>query len=310
MAHREQRDTSFTSLRMLIVADGANPWSVSSCDAFLNVFQSHGLKPEVICPCAASPEALTVAIRRPGVPGAPLPARAILSMTGLSHGVIRVNTEDKNSALTVQDVGHVMPGALMCIVKPDGPPQLCKTDEIGEIIINSRAGGTMYYGLPGLTKNTFEVIPVNANGVPIGEIPFVRSGLLGFVGPGSLIFVVGKIEGLLMVSGRRHNADDLVATALAVEPVKTVYRGRIAVFSVTVFYDERVVIVAEQRPDASEEDSFQWMSRVLQAIDSIHQVGLYCLALVPANTLPKTPLGGIHISDTKQFFSGGKSSPL
>ena len=117
----------------------------------------------------------------------------------------------------------------MCIVKPDGPPQLCKTDEIGEIIINSRAGGNMYYGLPGLTKNTFEVrkqkyntnplaliqsrkirksqnfhffcfcffvlpsflsvgccvqvIPVNANGVPIGEIPFVRSGLLGFVGP-------------------------------------------------------------------------------------------------------------------------------
>ncbi len=100
-----------------------------------------------------------------------------------------------------------------------------------------------------------------------------------------------------MVSGRRHNADDLVATALAVEPVKTVYRGRwgfpfeygennvvltfilmredinlmcmyvfcrIAVFSVTVFFDERIVIVAEQRPDASEEDSFQWMSRVLQ----------------------------------------------
>lgn len=42
--------------------------------------------------------------------GAPLPARAILSMGGLSHGVIRVNTEDKNSALTVQDVGHIMPG--------------------------------------------------------------------------------------------------------------------------------------------------------------------------------------------------------
>lgn len=92
MSHREQRDISLASLRMLIVADGANPceyltWlyscvkqpletdmvehtvscslgSVSSCDAFLNVFQSHGLKPEVICPCATSPEAMTVAIRR------------------------------------------------------------------------------------------------------------------------------------------------------------------------------------------------------------------------------------------------------
>ncbi|MGH0176787.1 UNVERIFIED_CONTAM: hypothetical protein FKN15_073571 [Acipenser sinensis] len=165
----------------------------------------------------------------PGVPGAPLPARAILSMSGLSFGVIRVNTEDKNSALTVQD--------------------------------------------------------------------------------GSLVFVVGKMDGLLMVSGRRHNADDIVATALAVEPVKTVYRGRIAVFSVTVFYDERIVVVAEQRPDASEEDSFQWMSRVLQAIDSIHQVGLYCLALVPANTLPKTPLGGIHLSQSKQYFLEGGLHP-
>uniref|UniRef100_A0AAR2LH55 DMAP1-binding domain-containing protein n=1 Tax=Pygocentrus nattereri TaxID=42514 RepID=A0AAR2LH55_PYGNA len=292
MAHRDQKDINLSSLRMLIVADG-----------------SHGLKPEVICPCASSTEAMTVAIRRPGARGAPLPARAILSMGGLSHGVIRVNTEDKNSALTVQDVGHVMPGALMCIVKPDGPPMLCKTDEIGEIVLNSRAGGTMYYGLPGVTKNTFEVIPVNSGGTPIGEIPFTRTGLLGFVGPGSLVFVVGKTEGLLLVSGRRHNADDLVATALAVEPIKTVYRGRIAVFSVMVFYDERIVMVAEQRPDASEEDSFQWMSRVLQAIDSIHQVGLYCLALVPANTLPKTPLGGIHMCETKQRFLEGSLHP-
>ncbi|XP_051780981.1 disco-interacting protein 2 homolog B-A isoform X2 [Erpetoichthys calabaricus] len=309
MAHRDQRDINLGSLRMLIVADGANPWSVSSCDAFLSVFQCHGLKPEVICPCATSPEAMTAAIRRPGVPGAPLPARAILSMSGLSYGVIRVNTEDKNSALTVQDVGHIMPGSLMCIIKPDGPPQLCKTDEIGEICVSSQPGGMLYYGLPGVTKSTFEVIPVNAVGAPIGENPFVRSGLLGFVGPGSLVFVVGKIDGLLMVSGRRHNADDIVATALAVEPVKTVYRGRIAVFSVTVFYDERIAVVAEQRPDALEEDSFQWMSRVLQAIDSIHQVGLYCLALVPANTLPKTPLGGIHIAQTKQHFLDGNLHP-
>ncbi|XP_040395576.1 disco-interacting protein 2 homolog B isoform X1 [Cygnus olor] len=309
MAHRDQRDVSLSSLRMLIVTDGANPWSVSSCDAFLSLFQSHGLKPEAICPCATSPEAMTIAIRRPGVPGAPLPGRAILSMNGLSFGVIRVNTEDKNSALTVQDVGHVMPGGMMCIVKPDGPPQLCKTDEIGEICVSSRAGGMMYFGLAGLTKNTFEVIPVNSAGSPVGDVPFVRSGLLGFVGPGSLVFVVGKMDGLLTVSGRRHNADDIVATGLAVESIKTVYRGRIAVFSVSVFYDERIVVVAEQRPDASEEDSFQWMSRVLQAIDSIHQVGVYCLALVPANTLPKTPLGGIHISQTKQHFLEGSLHP-
>ena len=47
----------------------------------------------------------------------------------------------------------------------------------------------------------------------------------------------------------------------------------------------------------------------LQAIDSIHQVGVYCLALVPANTLPKTPLGGIHLSETKQLFLEGSLHP-
>ncbi|XP_074180950.1 disco-interacting protein 2 homolog C [Rhinolophus sinicus] len=309
VAHRDQRDINLSSLRMLIVADGANPWSISSCDAFLNVFQSKGLRQEVICPCASSPEALTVAIRRPTDDSNQPPGRGILSMHGLTYGVIRVDSEEKLSVLTVQDVGLVMPGAITCSVKPDGVPQLCRTDEIGELCVCAVATGTSYYGLSGMTKNTFEVFPVTSSGAPVSEYPFVRTGLLGFVGPGGLVFVVGKMDGLMVVSGRRHNADDIVATALAVEPMKFVYRGRIAVFSVTVLHDERIVIVAEQRPDSTEEDSFQWMSRVLQAIDSIHQVGVYCLALVPANTLPKTPLGGIHLSETKQLFLEGSLHP-
>ncbi|MGH0125587.1 UNVERIFIED_CONTAM: hypothetical protein FKN15_008151 [Acipenser sinensis] len=283
--------------------------SISSCDAFLNVFQSKGLRPEVICPCASSPEALTVAIRRPTDDSNQPPGRGVLSMQGLSYGVIRVDSEEKLSVLTVQDVGTVMPGGLMCVVKPDGVPQICRTDEIGELCVCSIATGTSYYGLSGMTKNTFEVFPMCSSGAPVSEYPFARTGLLGFIGPGGLVFIAGKMDGLMVVSGRRHNADDIVATALAVEPMKFVYRGRIAVFSISVLHDERVVIVAEQRPDSTEEDSFQWMSRVLQAIDSIHQVGVYCLALVPANTLPKTPLGGIHLSETKQLFLEGSLHP-
>ncbi|KTF85381.1 hypothetical protein cypCar_00035865, partial [Cyprinus carpio] len=309
LAQRDQRDISLSSLRMLIVADGANPWSISSCDAFLNVFQARGLRPEVICPCASSSEAMTVAIRRPPEMGVPPPGKAVLSMSGLSYGVIRVDTEEKLSVLTVQDVGQVMPGALVCVIRVEGTPYLCRTDEVGEICVSSSSTGISYYGLPGMTKNVFETIPVTSSGAPISDRPFTRTSLLGFIGPDNLVFVVGKMDGLMVVSGRRHNADDVVATALAVEPMKFVYRGRIAVFSVSVLHDERIVVVAEQRPDASEEDSFQWMSRVLQAIDSIHQAGVYCLALVPANTLPKAPLGGIHISETKQRFLEGALHP-
>uniref|UniRef100_A0A674MFP8 Disco-interacting protein 2 homolog C n=1 Tax=Takifugu rubripes TaxID=31033 RepID=A0A674MFP8_TAKRU len=306
VAHKDQKDINLSSLRMLLVADGSNPWSISSCDAFLNVFQTKGLRADVICPCASSPEALTVAIRRliPSPPG-----RGVLSMQGLTYGVVRVDTEERLSVLTVQDVGTVTPGGLVCVVKPEGLPQLCQTDEIGELCVCSIATGTSYYGLTGMTKNTFEVYPVTSGGGLISDYAFVRTGLLGFIGPGGLVFITGKMDGLIMVSGRRHNADDIVATALAVEPMKFVYRGRIAVFSVTVLRDERIVVVAEQRPDSTEEDSFQWMSRVLQAIDSIHGVGVFCLALVPANTLPKTPLGGIHLSEIKQLYLEGGLHP-
>lgn len=45
----------------------------------------------------------------------------------------------------------------MCAVKPEGVPQLCKADEIGELCVCTVATGTSYYGLAGMTKNTFEV---------------------------------------------------------------------------------------------------------------------------------------------------------
>uniref|UniRef100_A0A8C6VWK4 Disco interacting protein 2 homolog C n=1 Tax=Nothobranchius furzeri TaxID=105023 RepID=A0A8C6VWK4_NOTFU len=224
VAHKDQKDINLSSLRMLLVADGSNPWSISSCDAFLNVFQTKGLRAEVICPCASSPEALTVAIRRPVEDSSQPPGRGVLSMQGLSYGVVRVDTEERLSVLTVQDVGTVTPGGLVCVVKPEGVPQLCQTDEIGELCVCSVSTGMSYYGLTGMTKNTFEVYPVSSSGGLISEYAFIRTGLLGFIGPGGLAFITGKMDGLIMVSGRRHNADDIVATALAVEPMKFVYR--------------------------------------------------------------------------------------
>jgi len=41
------------------------------------------------------------------------------------------------------------------------------------------------------------------------------------------VFVCGTADGIIKVSGRRHNCDDLKATILAVDPIKFVYRGRL-----------------------------------------------------------------------------------
>uniref|UniRef100_T1J2G4 DMAP1-binding domain-containing protein n=1 Tax=Strigamia maritima TaxID=126957 RepID=T1J2G4_STRMM len=330
LATKDHKDINLNSLRMLLVADG----SLSSCDQFLSVFQSKGLRPDAICPCASSSEALTVSIRRPGRTGANATGRGVLSMAGLSYGVVRVDQENSLTSLTLQDCGHVLPGcenfsrfisnknvvlivffwvAVIVVVKIDGSPCLCKTDEVGEICVSSGAMGSQYWGLQGMTNHTFKVQPIHSDGRTIGDHMFVRSGLLGFLGPGGLVFICGSRDGLMQVSGRKHNTDDIIATVLAVEPMKFIYRGRIAVFAIKVLRDERICVIAEQRPDCTEEEvsevSFQWMSRVLQAVDSIHQVGIYCLTLVPPNYLPKTPLGGIHLSETKRKFLEGNLHP-
>jgi acyl-CoA synthetase (AMP-forming)/AMP-acid ligase II len=334
LATKDHKDISLSSLRMLLVADGANPWSLSSCDQFLSVFQAKGLRPDAICPCASSSEIFTVSLRRPGRSttfSQSTTGRGVLSMAALSHGVVRVDSEDSLTSLTLQDCGQVMPAASMVVVNAEGPPILCKTDQVGEICVTSGSTGNGYFGLDGLSNSTFKVqalieTPGAATATissqtsnqttkeepllkPMSEESYVRSGLLGFLGPGGLVFVCGSRDGLMTVTGRKHNADDIIATVLAVEPMRFIYRGRIAVFSIKVLRDERVCVIAEQRPDCSEEESFQWMSRVLQAVDSIHQVGIYCLALVPPNHLPKTPLGGIHLCEARRRFLEGSLHP-
>ncbi len=45
----------------------------------------------------------------------------------------------------------------MVVVKIDGPPILCKTDEIGELCVASEAMGLNYWGLKGKSQNAFNV---------------------------------------------------------------------------------------------------------------------------------------------------------
>lgn len=64
----------------------------------------------LLCSVVMSIFALMCVSCRPPEMGVPPPGKAVLSMGGLSHSVIRVDTEEKLSVLTVQDVGQVMPG--------------------------------------------------------------------------------------------------------------------------------------------------------------------------------------------------------
>ena len=172
-----------------------------------------------MCPCASSPEGLTVSIRRPGREGVNATGRGVLSMSGLSHGVVRVDQENSLTSLTLQDCGQVLPGATLIVIRVETTqPQICKTDEVGEICMASVSAGSSYWGLPGLTNTTFKIrVTEETPSSPALDQDFVRTGLLGFLGPGGLVFVCGSREGLMTVTGRKHNTDDIIATVLGTE---------------------------------------------------------------------------------------------
>lgn len=72
------------------------------------------------------------------------------------------------------------------------------------------------------------VQPLDERETPVTTGVYVRSGLLGFVGTGGLVFICGTMDGLIQIGARRHNTEDLIATVMAVEPHSFVYKGRYA----------------------------------------------------------------------------------
>ena len=53
-------------------------------------------------------QGLTVSVRRPGREGINATGRGVLSMSGLSHGVVRVDQDNSLTSLTLQDCGQVL----------------------------------------------------------------------------------------------------------------------------------------------------------------------------------------------------------
>ena len=86
--------------------------------------------------------------------------RGVMSISGLSYGVVRVEEPGSMTSLTLQDVGTVMPGARIVVVRIGGVPVICKTDEIGEICVQSTTSGGAYWGLQGKTANSFRCVVI------------------------------------------------------------------------------------------------------------------------------------------------------
>jgi acyl-CoA synthetase (AMP-forming)/AMP-acid ligase II len=168
-------------------------------------------------------------------------------------------------------------------------------DRIGEIWVAgpSVAGG--YWRRPEETQVTFEQRLAGRDGA------FVRSGDLGFVHDGEL-YIVGRIEDLIIVRGRNHHAQDLELTAERSHPALRPGGG--AAFSLTAG-DERVVLVHEIRPKFAEEIA-AISQAATRAIAREHAVTLHELVGIAPGGLPKTTSGKTMRQAMREDYLAGR----
>lgn len=95
---------------------------------------------------------------------------------------------------------------MIVVVKLEGQPLVCRTDEVGEICVAGAAMGDQYWGLQGMTNATFRVQPLLPDNTPISDSSsFVRTGLLGFLGPVSVASTLGLVVGHCPFTERRRS---------------------------------------------------------------------------------------------------------
>ena len=74
------------------------------------------------------------------------------------------------------------------MVKSEGEPFLCRTDEIGEILLSNKPNkidsDSCYFGLTGLTEKIFKAHPVDESSHGrVESAYYTRTGLLGYLNP-------------------------------------------------------------------------------------------------------------------------------
>ncbi|MFC5829634.1 fatty acyl-AMP ligase [Nonomuraea insulae] len=278
---QDRQDLDLSSLR--IAFNGAEPVRASTLEAFTAAYAPHGFDARAHYPCYGLAECTLMAT------GSPVGAGAVTLdvhldalqegrlVTGGGHRVVGSGRPGRHRLLEIVDPETCLP------VRPG---------HVGEIWI---AGPDVTEGYWGRPKETEEVF--GARLTDTFEGPFLRTGDLGTVHDGEL-FVSGRLKDLIIVGGRNHYPQDLEATAESAHPL--VRRG-----CVIAFGDSPLVVVAEVRPEVTEEQLARIGPAVRTAIAGAHGVQVDEVALITAGTMPKTSSGKLQRRACRAAYESG-----
>lgn len=277
-----------------VAFSGAERVRPRTLERFAERFGPCGFRREAFLPCYGLAEATLMVSGGPRAAG---PTVAHLAAEGLARHRVQETTGDDPGSISFVGCGECCPEVEVAIVDPESGVRLPESG-IGEIWVRGASVARGYFGNPEMTAEVFEARLPGA-----GEVPFLRTGDLGFLRCGQL-FVTGRSKDLIIIRGRNFYAEDIEH---AIDGLHVGLRtGHCAAFSVDLGEREHLVIVHEVEPRTRDLDADAAFRAIRRAVVSRHDVEVHAIVLTKAGSIPRTSSGKTRRSACRDVYLGGQ----
>jgi amino acid adenylation domain-containing protein len=285
-----------------VAFNGAEPVRHDTLERFAETFAVCGFRPEAFFPCYGLAEA-TLFVSG----GAGRSLTRTVRASALAQGQATEAAPDDEAAPARADTrtlitcGQPPSGQRVRIVNPKSLDE-CEPDQVGEIWTAGESVAHGYWNRPDETRETFRAFLPDT-----GDLPYLRTGDLGFLHAGEL-YVTGRLKELIIVRGRNHYPHDIERTA---EQSQRAFRpGGTAAFSFERDGEERLVILQELDPRQRRPEVESLVASMRRAVAEQHELSVYDILLLKAGSLPKTSSGKLQRLACRDDYLAGRLTPL
>lgn len=288
-----------------VVGCGAEPNHGETLRAFVTHFLEAGLKPESILPSYGMAEAtlamsfnpLRETFRADWILADPYHQTGHAIPAGLEdEGTAGSSASppqalegpDSSSGETVLEFvtcGFPLPGHHMRVVDEQGNP--LPDRQVGEVVFAGPSVTAGYFQNAEATQASFQ-----ADGLHTGDLGYMVQGEL---------FVTGRKKDLIILNGRNYDPQSI---EWSVSELPGLRKGNVVAFSRPGSVSEELVLVAESKTPAEEQDTL----RQTVATHVREQFGLVVaeVVLLEPGSLPKTTSGKLQRNKTRQQYLAGQ----
>ncbi|GGO49567.1 fatty acyl-AMP ligase [Streptomyces lasiicapitis] len=276
----EAATLDLSGLRALAI--GGEPVHAGSVSAFVEAFAVAGLDPRSPVPCYGLAEATLSVTMTPNGTGA---VAGSFDRAALTAGAVRPVPHGPDAVRLVSN-GTPVPGVTVRIADPATGAET--PGRVGEIWVNGPTRTDGYWQAPERTARVY------ADG-------WLRTGDWGFRHDGGL-YVVGRMDDVIIVRGRNHYPEDIEATVESVAPV--------AATAIGVEGDPTARLIVLMEADAAmtalpAPDREALAERIRQTVSRQHGLAVHDVVVVRGGTLPRTTSGKIQRRLCRERYLAG-----